>query len=72
MGDWGRFTFTLAEKDVLYAGEARRLAAEFLAKIAVQKADVMAIILEKLPHAYHTSLPLLQDAFRHEAFGIVA
>lgn len=68
----GKFTFTLAEYDVLYRGEANNLATQFLGKIDVQRADVTAIILKKLPHAYHTALPLLQDALRRSAFGLTA
>jgi hypothetical protein len=68
----GRFTFTLAEFDPLYRGRADELARIFLANIDVQRADVCAIILEKLPHAYHTYLPLLQDALRRAAFDLIA
>jgi hypothetical protein len=68
----GKFTFTLAEHDVLYKENAAVLAQEFLSQIDVQNADVKAMILEKLPHAYHTALPLLQDSLRRLAFDLAA
>lgn len=63
------FTFTLAERDVLYQGRARELAQELLEGITAGRADVQAIILSAMPHAYHTALPLFQDALRRYAFG---
>lgn len=68
----GMITFSLAEFDPLYKGQADKLAQRFLASIDVQQEDVRAIILEKLPHAYHTHLPLLQDTIRRQAFGLAA
>lgn len=68
----GHFTFTLAEHDVLYSNKAAGLAQSFLADIDIQQADVKTILLSHLPHAYHTSLPLLQDAVRRVAFDLAA
>lgn len=65
----GSFNFTLAEHDPLYAGRASELAIEFLSNIAIQKANVRAVILPGLPHAYHTYLPLLQDAIRRQTLN---
>ncbi len=64
----GSFTFTLAEHDPLYIGQADELARHLLKKADSNSATVQAMILRSLPHAYHTHLPLLQDAIRRVAF----
>jgi hypothetical protein len=59
--------YILAERSPFYRGEpeiCHRAAQDFMGNIAVQGADIRAIIATEQTHAYNTWFPGLQEAIR--------